>query len=109
MTEKSVFPLNNPPFAEKALAAYLSCPYCIFSTKYQEALARHVSRFHEGAQAQEGERVRERGRDRWERTRQFLLSHGYVECQFWPDLCPGKVNPLMRRVCQHLADCPEQV
>lgn len=109
MPQERGFPPNTPFSERERQSAFQPCPYCSFETKFQEALKRHINRFHEGALAQEGERVRERGREKWASTQQFLLAHGYIKCQFWPALCPGQVNPLMRRLCQHQADCPEEV
>lgn len=106
MSEKRVPPLNNPPSEKRSSNDIYSCPYCEFTTKSIESIRVHKSKYHEQSLAVEGERVRERGSDKWERNRQFLLAHGYVKCPWWPVPCPTRINPLIARVCRHLNDCP---
>ena len=107
MPEKRRVALNNPPQEKRQPAGYLHCPYCTFVTKFTESLTRHKSRFHEGELAGEGVKSPREGGDKWQHQREYLLEHGYYDCRYFSVTpCPGPVNPLIKRTCRHLADCP---
>ncbi|MFH0913861.1 MAG: hypothetical protein V1849_01050 [Chloroflexota bacterium] len=82
------------------------CNFCDWSTPFEVQLQVHVCKYHEAVLAREGEPARDQGRERTERTIQWLLRHGYVSCPHWSVPCPGPGSSLMQRVCQHLQECP---
>jgi len=106
MPEKRVSPLNNPSSDKSSATSTNNCPYCKYSSSSSVALSYHISRYHEEMLAAEGEKSLREGGDKWERNRQYLLTHGYVECPWWPVPCPTRINSLVARVCKHLNDCP---
>jgi hypothetical protein len=107
MPEKRILPPWNPSQEKRQSAGYLHCPYCSFITKFTGSLTRHKSRFHEGELAGEGVRSLREGGEKWRKNAEDLIAMGYISCQYFVGTpCPGPRNPLIKRTCQHLADCP---
>ncbi len=102
--EKDIAPLNNPPQSKER--RLLHCDYCSYTTKFQGALDRHSSRYHELEVAAQGNRVVGEEGDKYERQRQCLIAKGWIDCQWLPgNACPGLDSLLARRFCQHRAEC----
>ncbi len=105
LTEKERTPLNNPSVEKER--RLLTCNHCEYTTKFTEALNRHISRYHERELAARGNRGMGKEGDKYQRDRVILHGHGYIDCPwFCGNLCPGPLNPMIKRVCGHLAECP---
>lgn len=109
MSTKEKFPPNNSPPEKSTTTTYLKCKYCDYTCSSPEQFRVHISKYHEAVVAEEGQRAREKGGNQTERQNDFLAAHGYIRCRYWSVPCAGPENPLMRRVCQHLLDCPVQM
>lgn len=82
-----------------------TCQFCDWSTTSIAAMDYHLNQFHEQELADASRTQTQSETDRQEHNRQFLLSHGYRDCPVKKIMCPGKISPIMRKLC-HNIECP---